>query len=181
MSGYDAEPLSPSSAPEPEKGSVVSRLRELRENFATDVTVDLEVPGYRGELVARYGALPWDVIRNLALRGERGKRNPDIAPTLAADGLANAVVGFFTREGDGEKQPLTWQGDPVTDFGPALRSVLGIEAETVRETVKAVFPDEFALVSHYAELMEWQSERDDGDEGLAEAAASDDAVHPTSN
>lgn len=163
-----------------EAGSVVSRLRELRESFSNDAHVDLDVPGYRGELVARYVPLAWDVIRGLAIRGERGKRNPDVGPTLAADGLANAVDGFFFREGD-DLVPVTWQGDPVTQYGNALAAVLGIEGtESVRETVKAVFPDEFALVSHYGELMEWQAERDDGDERVIEAAQADDAVHPTS-
>jgi hypothetical protein len=170
-----------SDALKAEAGSAISRLRELRQSFTDDVHVDLEVPGYRGELVARYGPLPWDVIRSLAIRGERGRRNPDVGPTLAADGLANAVEGFFFRENDG-LTPVTWQGDAVTAYGDALASVLGIEGtQTVRETVKAVFPDEFALVSHYGELMEWQAERDDGDEPVALAAKADDAVHPTSN
>lgn len=164
-----------------EPGSVVSRLRELRQSFGDSATVDLEVPGYRGELVARYGPLAWDVIRNLALRGERGRRNPEMGPILAADGLANAIVGFFTREDDGTLKPLTWNGAPVTAFGEDLRSVLGIDAQTVRETVREVFPDELALVAHYGELMEWQSERDDGeDEALIEAAKVDANVHPTS-
>lgn len=163
-----------------EPGSVVTRLRELREGFKVDVHVDLEVPGYRGELVARYGALPWEVVRNLALRGERGKRNPDIGPIIAADGLVNAVEGFYFRDGDG-LSPVTWQGDPVLTYGDGLAGVLGITGtQSVRETCKAVFPDEFALVSHYGELMEWQAQRDDADEALIQAAKVDDAVHPTS-
>lgn len=164
-----------------EQGSVVSRLRELRASFNDTATTDIEIPGYRGELLARYAPLGWDVIRNLALRGERGKRNPEMGPILAADGLANAIVGFYTREDGGELKPLTWNGEPVTGFDGNLRDVLGIEAETVRETVRAVFPDEFSLVAHYGEFMEWQSERDDGtDEALIEAAKVDAAVHPTS-
>lgn len=163
-----------------EPNSVISRLRELREGFVNDVTVDLEIPGYRGELVARYSPLPWEMIRNFAVRGDRGKRNPNIAPTIAADALANAVVGFYFRE-DEELVPVTWQGDPIDKFGDALASVLGIEnVETVRETVRAVFPDEFSLVAHYAEFMEWQAERDDGDEGLKDVAKQDDAINPTS-
>lgn len=174
--GNDA--LEPTRKAEP--NSVMSRLRELRENFTQDITVDLEVPGYRGELVARYAPLPWEMIRNFAMRGERGKRNPNIGPTIAADGLANAVVGFFFRE-DEKLVPVTWQNEPVEKYGDALAKVLGIEGtETVRETVKAVFPDEFSLVAHYGEFMEWQAERDDGDEELREMARNDPAVNPTS-
>ena len=164
-----------------EPNSVVARLRELRESFVNDITVDLEVPGYRGELVARYAPLPWEMIRNFAMRGERGKRNPNIGPPIAADGLANAVVGFFFREEE-KLVPVTWQGDPVEKYGEALASVLGITGvETVRETVKAVFPDEFSLVAHYGEFMEWQAERDDGDESVRDIAKTDDAVNPTSS
>lgn len=166
--------------PNAEVGSVIERLREMRASFSDDAHVDIEVPGYRGELVARYGPLPWEVVRNIAIRGERGKRNPDIGPLLAADGLANAIIGFYIREGD-ELKPLTWNGLPVDSYGESLRLVLGLtDAQTVRETVRSVFPDEFSLVSHYGTLMEWQAERDDADEGLIAAARVDDAVHPTS-
>jgi hypothetical protein len=167
--------------PQAEPGSVMSRLRTLRENFQTEQTIDLDVPGYRGELVARYGPLPWEVIRQLAIRGERGKRDPNNGPMVAADGLANAILGFFYRNDSGVLAPVTKNGDPVTAYDAGLMSVLGIEGtQTTRERVKSVFPDEYALVSHYAALMEWQESRDDGeDEALIAEARSDEAVGPT--
>lgn len=168
-----------------EPNSVVSRLRELRESFGSDDTIDLPVPGYRGELIARYAPLAWEVVRAIALRGERSKRDPNIGPTLAADGLANAIVGFFFRDTidpDADLTAVTWQGDPVTAYDPALASVLGLkDAETTREIVKATFPDEFALVAHYGTFMEWQAERDDADADLIEAAKVDTGIHPTSS
>lgn len=169
-------------APTAEPGSVMSRLRTLREEFSTGPQhIDLDIPGYKGALVARYGPLPWEVVRTLAIRGEKGKRDPQNGPIISADSLANAVQGFYFREDDGTLVPVTYNGTPVIAFDKALMAVLGIEGtQTARERVKAVFPDEFALVSHNARLMEWQESRDDGDDELAAEVAADDRVGPTS-
>ncbi len=173
----------PTASPTPEPGSVMTRLRAIREEFTSGPQhIDLDVPGYKGALVARYGPLPWEVVRTLALRGEKGKRDPQNGPMIASDSLANAVEGFFFREDDGTLVPVTYNGDPVLKFDNALMAVLGIEGtQSARERVKAVFPDEFALVTHNAKVMEWQESRDDGDEELAEEVAADDRVGPTSH
>lgn len=167
---------------QPEQGSVLDRLRAIRQETRAQTTHDMEIPGYRGLLVARYAALPWEVVRGLANKQEQGKRNPNIAPMIAADGLASAVVGFFTREPGAKLEPLTLRGEPITYFGDALKEALGIEnAETNREITIATFPDEFSLVAHYGEFVEWQTERAGQDDEQIEATAkTDDAVHPTS-
>lgn len=165
-----------------EPGSALSRLRALREDFTNAATVDLDVPGYKGELVARYHPLPWEVIRQLAIRGEKGKRDPNNGPMIACDGLANAIEGFFIRAADGSLAPLTYNGDPVLTFNAALMAVLGVEGtQTARERVRAVFPDSFSLVAHYGSLMQFQETRttDEGeDEDLLAEAGEDETIGP---
>jgi hypothetical protein len=163
-----------------EQGSVLDRLRTIRTEFQAETTHDIDVPGYRGRLVARYAPLPWEIVRGLANKAEKGKRNAHIAVVVASDGLANAIVGFFFRDDDGKLAPVTLHGEPVTQYGDALAQALGIiGAETPREIVKAVFPDEYALVAHYGAFSEWQAERDEEDEdGIGAVAKADDAVHP---
>jgi hypothetical protein len=171
----------------PEPNSPLARLREIREEFQADNDVELELPGYRGELLGVYKPLPWEMIRQIALRAERNRRAPDIEVTVAADGLLNACVGFVYRDQDGTKKPLTYGGQEITGYNTLLRDALtltdkhGIKPETAREIVRAMFPDDMALVSHYGALMDWQAERDESDEERIMAAAEvDDAVHPTS-
>lgn len=169
-----------------ESGSVIARLRELREEHTLATTKKLELPGYRGELIAEYEPLPWDIVRQLAMRGERGKRNPQIAPIVAADGLANAVQGFLYRDPEsGKETPVTLHGEPIERYDRALAQALGIDVTaetTTREIVRSVFPDDFALVAHYGALMDWQAERSDDEEAeVVRAAKVDDAVHPTSS
>jgi hypothetical protein len=164
-----------------EPNSIVARLRELRAEFQADVSVDLPVPGYRGELVARYAPLPWNIIRALAIRGDKGRRNPENAPMIAADALANACIGMYYRGVGGELEPVLHQGDPVR-YDKGLAYVLNLEGETTREIVRAVFPDTTSLVAHYGALMEWQSEREDEDaegDALRAAAESDDSIRPS--
>jgi hypothetical protein len=176
----------PETVEQVEAGSVISRLRELRKEHTEATTRKIELPGYQGELIAEYAPLPWDVVRGLAMRGERGKRNPQIAPIIAADGLANAIQGFFYRDPEtGKETPLSLHGEPIESYGKALAQALGIDLgpdASVREIVRAVFPDEFALVAHYGALMDWQAERsDDDEERLVLAAKGDEFVHPTSS
>jgi hypothetical protein len=169
-----------------EAGSVISRLQHLRKEHTEATTKKLELPGYRGELLAEYVPLEWEVVRQLAMRGERGKRNPQIAPIVAADGLANAVQGFYYRNPEtGEESPVTLEGEPIERFDRRLAKALGIEVTketTTREIVRAVFPDDLALVAHYGAFSEWQAERTDDDESEVIARAKgDDAVYPTSS
>jgi|SRR5215207_3594762 len=170
-------------ATDAEVGSVLSRLRELKQEQTEATTKKLELPGFRGELLAEYAPLPWDIVRQLAMRGERGKRNPQIAPIVAADGLANAVQGFIYRDNTtGEETPVSIHGEPIERYDKALAQALGIEGETTREIVRAVFPDDFALVAHYGAFMEWQAERSDEDEAdLIRAAKGDESIYPTSS
>lgn len=181
-----AEADEPIEGDEVEAGSVISRLRELRQEHTSATTKKLELPGYKGELLAEYAPLPWEVVRALAMRGERGKRNPQIAPIVAADGLSNAIQGFLYRDPEtGEEEPITLHGEPIEQYGKALAQALGIELApdtSTREIVRAVFPDEFALVAHYGAFMEWQAERSDDDEAeLIRQAKGDEFVHPTSS
>ena len=42
--------------------AALARLREIRRKVGERITVDMDVPGYQGMLVARFGPLPWDVV-----------------------------------------------------------------------------------------------------------------------
>jgi len=180
----DLTPVKATSIDHPESGSTLDRLKQIRAEFQADHDTEIEIPGYRGELLGVYKPLPWELIRAMTMRAERNRRAPDIEVTVAADGLANACIGFIYRDPDtGEKSPLKFGGQEIAGYGKPLAAALGIEGvETVREIVKAVFPDDMALVSHYGSFMDWQAERnEEDDERTLDAAAADEAVHPTSS
>jgi hypothetical protein len=174
------------ASPSVEAGSPLDRLKTIRQEFQAEHEVALELPGYRGELLGRYTPLPWEMIKQIAHRVERMRRAPDIEVTVAADGLLNACIGFYYRDRDGNRAPLTHNGVEITGYGPTLRDALalvdknGIKPESSREIVKAMFPDDMALVAHYGALMDWQAERNEEDEeGVQARASEDDAVGPT--
>lgn len=183
----DIDEMTPITQGQVEAGSALDRIKQIREEFQADNEVALDLPGYRGELLARYRPLPWEIIRGIANRVERNRRAPDIEVTVASDGLLNACFGFYFRGDDGERVALKYNGEEITGYNSRLVAALdltdrnGIKPETPREIVKSMFPDDMALVSHYGSFMDWQAERDEEDEERVQgAASSDDAVHPTS-
>jgi len=144
----------------------------------------MDVPGYQGMLVARFGPLPWDVVER-AMKEQMQRGGTDATPAVAADALAHAVVGFFYRPGgDDPIQPLEYpEGTPVVRFDKSLAEALGItHAETAREIIYALYlTGEAALIYQYNRLMDWTVDRDYAiDEDVAVEASEDPDVGPLS-
>ena len=117
IDGVD-EDTTPAPAPTSAPGSVLGELRARAAQLAAQQTIDLEVPGYNGVLVARYGAV--SISRIYA-------QNPDqLIPkwTVAADTLGRALVGLYGRNEAGEPEPL--QHDVPTRFDDELVGMLGL-------------------------------------------------------
>ncbi|MCW3039352.1 MAG: hypothetical protein JWM31_1257 [Solirubrobacterales bacterium] len=135
------------AAPE---GSPLGRLAARRQELQAQRTpLDLDVPGYGGALVARYGFVGYQEAAKTAKRLERV---PDEAARNllgCIDQLTMACIGLFERDDDGE---LTQVAD---GFGPDLAEILGFEAETAREVVQGTFPDEWAIIRQAQAHSEW--------------------------
>lgn len=160
-------------------GSPLARLREIRESFKGERHIDLDVPGYQGILVARYQPVLWETLKKIGKRAEKSKANPEFEVLAAADTLAHACIGMYCREEDGSLTEVTFEGEPCR-YDHGLASHLGFDEPslTVRQIVRATFPDSLALVAHYGDVMEWQA----GVEQEADAALEEDdeVFRPTS-
>ena len=97
----------PEPVTEAAPGSVLAMLRARAKALREETTIDLDVPGYDGYLVARYGAV--SLARIFSSRAGSGSVETPLTMewTTAADTLARALVELFMRDSpEGELHPL---------------------------------------------------------------------------
>src|SRR5438105_4895596 len=86
--------------------SIMDNLRKARQELEDQETIDLEIPGYRGMLVARYHLLTGEDIQKIGkrVRGQfrhlREQQN-EVVLAMASDMLVNACDGFFYKDENG--------------------------------------------------------------------------------
>lgn len=127
-------------------GSVLGRLRERRAELAADHRLDLAIPGYGGELVARYRPLTAEEQRHLAAKVDRADHASEakaaaVQMMVAVDTIVAACDEILVMQ-DGGLVPLAaiaGAEGPVR-FDEQLAEALGIDADTAREVVCGLFP-----------------------------------------
>lgn len=150
--------------------SMMSRLREQHQKLASATTIDIDLPGFNGELVAKYRLL--DVTHELQKIGQRVLRefsnNPgEQALYGAIDSMVMACEGLFFRNADGELSPLSESigpEEPPIKYDTRLLEFLGLPPEdTARGTVLALFArNEPLIVSHGQQLARWMRDTTKG-------------------
>jgi hypothetical protein len=160
------EDTAPAPAPTSAPGSVLGELRARAAQLAAQTTIDLEVPGYNGVLVARYAAV--SISRIYA-------QSPgELIPkwTVAADTLGRALVGLYGRNGSGEPEPL--QYDVPTRFDDELVAMLDLHPaeRSVRAVLVALCGGgelgESRVWAHYMQYQGWLMAGVDDDEAPAQ-------------
>lgn len=136
---------------------LLARLRAMREVALADRTLDLPVPGYHGELVARFGPLPEVDWRRFVKQA-----NTDTSETVDAerDLLIKACREILVRHDDGTLGPIGSPDEPPVRFDERLGPLLGYEATTAREALLGLVgaPQAQAAVSTMAgALVTWLS------------------------
>lgn len=153
------------------------RLRRRREAIgAQDRSIDLDVPGYGGDLLVRYGMIEggWDVIKKIGERVQKSK-NPRAELLAACDTLVFACKGIYVRQDSGAIEPLD---DPAAEAAPTfgepdrIGSVLGFSSRdaqqnpiTARQCVLRMFNNELAVQAQYVELSQWLQDANTEDDG----------------
>lgn len=132
-----------------------ARLRDRRENIAKERTIDLPIPGYDGELIARYQRVEYPVIRRIIEKMQKQKAATGDRADLYAmiDTIVAACKEILYKSEDGKLTRLSPNG-PVR-FDRTLAEGLGFQAETARQIVLEVFNNELAIGAHHSDLMEW--------------------------
>jgi hypothetical protein len=166
----DEEPQVPGTAG---PDSLLEELRSKREAISEERRHIIEIPGYGGRLAARYRAVSWREMR----KGARKIReaSADVAEAevnLAAAALVRCCDCIMVRKDDGG--PLIPLNEAVASFGDEpvryderLATALDIETEAASKPtaiVRMVFKNQYALISHSAELDQWLKESSDEDD-----------------
>ena len=151
MTGVTVDPMT-------RTGSLRDRLRAAKTQHDASVTHELAIPGYGGQLVARYHTLDWRARRKIGL-AVTGPNIPARELDAAADILIASCDGVDAHV-DGAVQPLEMK------LGRELAVFLGDEgAETDRQGVLLIFPSELALMQHVEQLAALQATADEEADG----------------
>ena len=119
----NTEPSGPRRA---DGGSVLDNLKRKRNKIAQDRHLDLDIPGYDGEIFARYKPVDWDRLKSIAEKAENSSsRRKEL--NAQADTIATACDTLFIRvEGEPEPIPLhEAYPDVFGDFPAKYDSRLG--------------------------------------------------------
>lgn len=180
--GHDDEPVQPeeptvespvSAAGEEE--SVLDRLKRRRDEIRAKSDIDMDIPGYDGELVAKFKRMPWEALKKIAENAEASRSS--LKELFGhADVLATACEALYIRRqlpgGESQLTPLNELyhddfGDVPVRFDPRLSTWLGLRIDgnpTARKVVLAVFNNDLAVTAMHNELGAWmQSSKNEED------------------
>lgn len=146
-------------------------LRARHAAIAADRHLDLDVPGYQGRLVVRYGRVPWVAIAHAQELIAKPGRDGEGSLLAQADFLIAACREILVRDDAGELAPIDPSGAPRR-FDAELGVLFETDATTARAVIRYVFANDPALAVQAGEVMEWtiRNEDDVADEFLGESA-----------
>jgi len=141
------------------KMSNADRIRAKREEIAGETTEIFDIPGYDGDLAARYRRMEWSEIQKVGERA-RASKHPQKELHGQADIIAAACVELLVRS---ETNPEEYErfgeveGEPVR-FDHNLCQIMGWgDIKTGRETVRAMFINDLAVSMHHQVILAWMS------------------------
>lgn len=149
-------------------GTLLDGLRKKREGISKDRTMDLDIPGYDGELAVRYGIVPWDELKVIGEKAQesRARRKELMAH---ADTLIRACRTILLKnQTTGEMQPANEiikeykDGEPVR-FDERLAEMFKLDTKSARETLFAVFANDLAVTAQHNELGAWMQSSNNQD------------------
>jgi hypothetical protein len=159
---------------EPERGaapgSILESLRARAQQLQAEKHIDLEIPGYHGQLWGRYRAV--SLARTLTQAGEVNPMVPKW--TVAADTLARALEAVYYRNEHGELQPL--YPEPVR-YDDELVEMLNLRPaeRSARAVLVALCGGgnlgESRVWTHYMAYQGWLMAGDEEGETLAQEVA----------
>lgn len=178
--GPEDAPSAPDQEPAPatNDGSVAGQLRARFRALQDEHHVDVDVPGFNGLLVGRYGLMPQDRIE---ARAKAIERVPKAQQPLTAsmDLIIESCISLWFRE-DEVLRPLDADDDTIR-YDHRLANVLGITVDantTARDILRRVFTvngtlNTAAIMSHANEIGAWMENvsREVGEKYVGESRA----------
>lgn len=137
--------------------SVLSGLRASRAKIGANAKpVDIQVPGYEGQLIARFRWVPAPELTATS-KSIAAIKNPTQQQLAAAADALVACNDEILVKVDGKLESLQHQGESVSfNNGSGLLVALGLPPVTnARDCVFAVFGNDYALADVALRLMTW--------------------------
>lgn len=149
-----AEPASDGAAPAP--GSLLADIRARREERLADERLDLPIPTWGGELVARYQVPdPSALARQTQARRAAGS-DVEAASSANADFLIDCVAQVLARTENGRLEALMTPQGTAVRFDQPLADLLGVEVENAREVVAHLFASNpIAIGTQASTVLTW--------------------------
>lgn len=132
------------------------------------------MPGYGGELVARYGETGWRDVRTFSMNAAMTALGNEVPAgkelEAAADMLLAANIDLEAHV-DGESAQIKDENGQPVKMGLSLARFLGIDldgVDTDRQAMFLIFPTDKALMQHAMALVGVQESREEeADEAIA--------------
>jgi hypothetical protein len=154
--------------------SILDRLKARRESVKKSRTLDLEIPGYEGDLLARYKPVPFKVFEDDEKKRKKSKGKDPALLSAAIDQIISCCDMILVRDPGNPACVLDNDGE-VTDFRPIdvdaaeagspvkweqrLADLIDIPQEETRGIAKLVvlrtFCNDAALIYHASRLGIW--------------------------
>lgn len=154
--------------PLPEEDTAETLLDQLgakRKAISEIKETNILIPGYSSEpplLMARYRLLDGKELEIIGQRVAREVNDRWLRTLFAAvDTFVTAIVGFYVDMGDSLPKPLTYKGQPITQFGPDLAEGMQFADEIEdpnnhRQVAMALFANnDVAIAQHSYMLSRW--------------------------
>jgi chromatin remodeling complex protein RSC6 len=157
----DSESITEVGAAPAAPNSILDSIREQHKRMTSDHSLMEAIPGY-DSLYVKYRLLTVDGdIKRISNKINREyKDDIDRAFYSAIDALVASCEGFYYYDGE-QFHPLAESfgpDEPPVLYGPRMAEFLGVEANTAREVVKAVFGyNEPAILQHAQVVTGWMA------------------------
>lgn len=141
--------------------SIMEQLREKRRAAAAITTIDLAIPGYDGQLVARYRLIdPLTDGKEIADRVQRQfKEDHERLFYSFVDTLVVACDAMLFRDADGKLAVIDPDDLGAMTYDERLASFLGIESTDARSALLGVFGgNRTAVMAHHTTFMRWMED-----------------------
>lgn len=154
--------------------SALERIRAKREAIASETTEIFDIPGYDGDLCARYRRMEWTEVRKVAERAA-GSRHPQSELHGQADIIAAACVELLLRTDPNDPEHFERlgevDGEPVRYDSNLCQMMEWPDIKSARETVRALFGNDMAISMHHSVILAWMS-------GVAKKTIDEEGVDP---
>jgi hypothetical protein len=147
-----------------EPDTLLAALAQKRRAVQEATSVDIRVPGYDQEppiLYATYRHLDGkelEIIGQSIMRTFKSRTDRELYSIV--DTFTRAISGFKVDLGDGELNPLTYKGAPITGFTSDLAAALQFadkitDPDDARQVVFGLFVHDVPIFDHGVKLNRW--------------------------